>query len=257
VRDFGKWATCRCGERFEVKQRVRFAPAPAIVTENGHVRRIETDAHRPVVYSTRFWQQKYDSYAQCTRERDWQRICELNEVSFDTFGTRKEIWRLAEFLEPDETVFALTSGVMRQTLTSNAIDGGWNGWLVALTSERFLFLDAALLTSSIDSQSIRHERVQAVSASQGWLLGKIMVDLGSRVVTVDNCQKAAVKVMADLANKWLRELSNRKSHRHAVSARPERSSSVEKLEQLSELHLSGALTDEEFNAAKQRILAEL
>ena len=32
------------------------------------------------------------------------------------------------------------------------------------------------------------------------------MDLGARVVVIDNCQKVAVKVVADLANKWLRVL---------------------------------------------------
>jgi hypothetical protein len=103
---------------------------------------------------------------------------------------------------------ALASGLMKQTGTSNLTDAGVNTWLVVLTSERFLFMDAALLTSSIDTQTVRLDKVQAISASQGFLLGKISIDLGSRLIVVDNCEKEAVKVMADLANKWLREKEN-------------------------------------------------
>lgn len=150
----------------------------------------------------------FTRYKICTEKTDWRGICEINGINFDSFGTDKELAALAEFLEPGEVVFALASGIMKQTISSNTFDGGLNTWLVALTSERFLFLDAALLTSSIDSQSVRLNKVQAISASQGFVFGKISIDLGSRLITVDNCPKDSVKVMAGLANKWLKDLEN-------------------------------------------------
>lgn len=150
----------------------------------------------------------YARYRSLTEKADWRGICELNGISFDSFGTNKEFEALPKYLESGEVVFALASGLMKQTGTSNFSDSGVNTWLVVLTSERFLFMDAALLTSSIDTQSVRLGKVQAISASQGFLLGKISIDLGSRLIVVDNCEKEAVKVMADLANKWLREKEN-------------------------------------------------
>ena len=152
--------------------------------------------------------ENYNRYKIATEKADWRAICELNGVHFDSFGTNKEFEALPKYLEPGEVVFALASGLMKQTGTSNFSDSGVNTWLVVLTSERFLFMDAALLTSSIDTQSVRLDKVQAISASQGFLLGKISIDLGSRLIVVDNCEKDAVKVMADLANKWLREKEN-------------------------------------------------
>ena len=152
--------------------------------------------------------ENYNKYKVATEKADWRGICELNGVHFDSFGTNKEFEALPKYLEPGEVIFALASGLMKQTETSNFSDSGLNTWLVILTSERFLFMDAALLTSSIDTQSVRLDKVQAISASQGFLLGKILIDLGSRLIVVDNCEKKAVKVMADLANKWLREKEN-------------------------------------------------
>ena len=152
--------------------------------------------------------ENYNRYKIATEKADWRAICEITGVSFDALGTQKELAVLPNYLEPGEIVFALTSGLMEQTVTSNAFDFGANTWLVVLTSERFLFLDAALLTSSVDTQSIRLKKVQAISASQGFLLGKISIDLGSRLVVVDNCEKEAVKVMAELANRWIKELEN-------------------------------------------------
>lgn len=150
--------------------------------------------------------ENYNRYKIATEKADWRRICEINGVNYDSFGVRKELAVLSDYLESGEVVFALAAGVMGQTVTSNSFDWGVNTWLAVLTSERFLFLDAAMLTSSVDTQSIRLKNVQAISASQGFVLGKIMIDLGSRIVVVDNCPKDAVKAMAELGNRWIKEL---------------------------------------------------
>jgi hypothetical protein len=161
----------------------------------------------------------FNKYASFTQGKDWKSICKLNGVELDSFGTKKELKVLTDYLEEGEVVFALTSGIMTQTGTSNATDFGANTWLVVLTNERFLFLDHAMMTRSVDTQSVRHESVQAVSASQGLMLGKIQVDLGARVVVIDNCQKATVKVIADLANKWLRELKKQTQQQTGVTSK--------------------------------------
>ena len=196
----------------------------------------------------------YEKYAEYTKKKNWKAICELNNIKIDSFGTKKELKVLADFLEEEEIVFALTSGIMKQTETSNAFDWGVNTWLVVLTSERFLFLDSAMLTKSVDTQSIRHDRVQAVSASQGWVLGKIQVDLGARTVVIDNCRKATVSVIADLANKWLRTLQNSNANQSNSSGDTTNNSQLDELEKLANLHSIGALTDDEFSAAKAKIL---
>lgn len=198
----------------------------------------------------------FSKYAEYTKARDWGALCHLNNVSLDSFGTKKELGVLPNYLEPDEVVFALTSGLMKQTDTSNRSDRGLNTWLVTLTSDRFLFLDHALLTKSVDTQSIRHDRVQAVSASQGWLLGKLLVDIGSRTIVIDNCQKATVAPVASLANKWLAVLQKRRESSAARGAASTRSP-LDELKQLAELHSAGVLSDEEFASAKLRLLSQL
>ncbi len=196
----------------------------------------------------------FEKYDEFSKNENWAGICNLNDVDLDSFGTKKELKALPEYLESDETVFALTSGIMEQTETSNYFDFGTNTWLVVLTSDRFLFLDAAMLTRSVDTQSIRHNMVQAVSASQGLLMGKITIDLGSRMLVIDNCQKATVKIIANLANKWLKEIEENKKPQttinHPVSEYP----LIEKLEILDKLFKLNAISDIEFNEAREKIL---
>tara|TARA_B110000211_G_scaffold193770_1_gene221643 strand:- start:443 stop:1093 length:651 start_codon:yes stop_codon:yes gene_type:complete len=198
--------------------------------------------------------ENFEKYAEYTKAQDWKAISALNNVDFDSFGTKKELGVLSDYLETDEVVFAITSGVMTQTETSNSLDFGANTWLVALTNDRFLFLDAAMLSSSVDTQSIRHDRVQAVSASQGFLLGKIMVDLGSRMLVVDNCHKSTVKVLASLANKWLKELGDKESNTNNVVIGASPTPLFDMLERLEKLASLGVFTDTEFSEAKERLL---
>jgi len=148
--------------------------------------------------------EKIEEYKELTKNQNWEGICQVNNVSFSSFGTKKELNVLSDFLEDDEVVLALTSGIMSKTSTTNNFDFGTNTWLIVLTNERFLFLDCAMLTKSVDSQSVRLENVQAVSTSQGWVLGKIQIDLGARVIVMDNCPKATLPILSELANKCLR-----------------------------------------------------
>lgn len=198
--------------------------------------------------------ENFEEYAKCTEAEDWSGICKLNDVGLDSFGTKKELKVLTQYLEPDEVVFALTSGIMSKTETSNSFDFGSNTWLVVLTSDRFLFLDAAMLSSSVDTQSIRHDNVQAVSASQGMILGKIIVDLGSRMLVIDNCQKATVKVVANLANKWIKELSVKRNNANILLPTPSQTPLLDLLERLEKLYSLGAFSDKEFDEAKNKLL---
>lgn len=196
----------------------------------------------------------FEQYAAATKARDWKAIAVLNGGFVDTWGTKKEFGVLPSYLEESETVLALASGVVSQTGNSNASDSGANTWLVVLTNERFLFLDHALLTKSVDTQSVRLDRVQAVSASQGFMLGKIIVDLSARVLTIDNCQKKDVAAMAEIANKLLKE-------REGKAAMAQTAQVVapvdfaEQIAKLASLRDTGILTDDEFTEAKRKIIA--
>jgi len=202
--------------------------------------------------------ENYEKCAEYTKTHDWESICRLNNIEFDSFLIKKELKSLPNYLNPDEVVFILTSGTIEQTKNSNFFDFGTDttNWLIVLTSDRFIFLCAALLTSSVNTQSIRHDRVQAISASQGWFFGKLIMDLGNRTLAIEISDKKTVKVIADLVNKWLKELSSKSNA--PVPAQTSQSSSEspsDKLNKLVDLHTIGAISDEEFNAAKQRILS--
>lgn len=196
----------------------------------------------------------FEQYKALTIRRDWAGIFALNNLKIDSFGTKKELGVLGNYLQQDEVVFALVSGMMSQSETSNDFDFGTNTWVAALTSERVLCLDHALLTSSVDTQSIRLNRIQAVSASQGWVLGKITIDVGPRLIVIDNCVKSDVKVFAELANELIRE---KEDHAIKSDASISKASLSEEILKLKDLHSSGILTDDEFSTAKARLISKI
>jgi len=193
-----------------------------------------------------------EQYKALTNQNDWAGIFRLNQLEIDDFGTKKELKVLGDYLQNDEIVFAIVSGVMSQTQTSNDFDFGANTWVAALTSERVLCLDHAMLSSSVDTQSIRLNRIQAVSASQGWMFGKVIIDIGARMIEIDNCVKSHVKTFAELANELIRE--NEESN---TTASAPNISIADEIMKLSDLHTKGILTDDEYSAAKSKLIEKL
>ena len=124
--------------------------------------------------------------------------------------------------------------------------------LVVLTNERILFLDHAMLSSSVDTQSIRLNRVQAVSASQGWWYGRVTIDTSSKFILISRCEREDVKVFADMANQLIRnkddELDTTLSKGISVA---------DEIEKLSDLHKKRILTDKEFSEAKAKLISDL
>ena len=199
----------------------------------------------------------YENYKTFTEQKDWASICNLNglELSSTKFGTMKEMNLLSAQLQLDEVVFGFTAGVMVNKGDSNLSDFGASTWVIVLTDRRFLFLDAALLSSSLDVHSILHKNVQGVMVAQGYVLGKISIETGSRSTIIDNCEKNTVKVLGDLANEWLQTLEERKLEAHAPIVTEE--SCLDKLKKLGELRDLGVLTEKEFENAKAKILTLL
>jgi hypothetical protein len=192
----------------------------------------------------------YQLYKTLTKQRDWNGIAELNLSDFEkNLGVSKEFSVLHEYLRDDEVVFSFVSGLMGQTDTSNFLDLGLNTWLCVMTNKRILALDHAMLSSSVDTQTIRHEKIQAISASQGIMFGKVIIDIGNRSIVIDNCEKQQVKKFASIANDWLETIQEESSSSTHVHNDP-----IAELGKLAELKATGVLDEDEFAAAKAKIL---
>lgn len=64
------------------------------------------------MYQTGRQVDNFEEYEKLTKAQDWAGIFKLNNTEIDSFGTKKELRVLGSYLEDDEVVFALVSGVM-------------------------------------------------------------------------------------------------------------------------------------------------
>ncbi|NRP24573.1 hypothetical protein XMM379_001257 [Aliiroseovarius sp. xm-m-379] len=201
----------------------------------------------------------FDQYRRLTAERDWSGIFRFNNLTNEVVGVGKELKVLHQYLQENEVAFALLAGVMSQTTTSNATDIGFNTWLGVLTDRRILMLDHAMLSDSVDTQSIRHDRIQAISSSQGWMFGKVSIDIGNRSIIIDNCDKEHVKAFSRIANDWLEHISGPSSEADETPRKkttPDRDP-IEEIKRLAQLKDNGIISEEEFATAKASLLSKM
>lgn len=185
-----------------------------------------------------------------TAKQDWEGIARENglDLWWDEFGTRKEINRISEVLHKDEYAVFFISGFMS---SDGEIETNWgtSTWLGVLTNKRVLFLDSALLTNSLNQHSIPLKRVQAVSAHQGFFLGKVVIETGGKRTIIDNAAKSTVKKFAELANELVQDIVDAEDAPVAPAE-----SNLDKLKKLGELKEAGVITEKEFAEQKAKLL---
>jgi hypothetical protein len=158
-------------------------------------------------------------------------LAQMGEL--DTFGTRSEIKELPKILHDDEELLYITSGVM---------DG--NTWLVAATSERVIFLDKGLLFGMKQVETPL-EKINSIVYETGLFFGGIKIYDGSSYMMVKQCQKNTVKPFVDAVNMAKNQLKeNQTSSKN----------NLEELERLASLKEKGVLSEEEFQAEKQKLM---
>ena len=113
-------------------------------------------------------------------------------------------------------------------------------------------MDSALLTESLNQHSIPLKRVQAVSAHQGFILGKIVVETGGKRTIIDNAEKSTVQKFAELANQLIQDIVDAED---APVASEE--SNLDKLKKLGELKEAGVITEKEFTEQKTKLLKDI
>jgi len=168
-----------------------------------------------------------------------QQIKALGDV--DTFGTKKEIRYLPDVLANDETVLALTSGLM---------DG--NTWLIVCTEKRVVFLDKGMIYG-LKQRETPLERINSIEQKTGMIFGSIGIWDGAALMEIKNVMKKSVRPFVETVNRARDVL---KSAKRSVQ-RPIALSSddiASQLERLAGLRDRGILTDGEFQTQKDKIL---
>ena len=160
---------------------------------------------------------------------------------FDSFGTKKEIAFLPEIMRESEEILFLTSGFT---------DG--NTWLITATNMRLIFLDKGFIYG-LKQIEYPYDKISSISHKLGMLMGKISIGTSSGDVIIDNIAKADVSKMNEIISN---HIHNQYTHTTptAVGSKAPVDDIISKLERLGSMKEKGLLTDEEYVAAKAKLL---
>lgn len=121
--------------------------------------------------------------------------------------------------------------------------------ILTVTDRRIIMISGEVLGWDTASQTIALDKVSSISEKAGFALGTIRISTSNDEIEVKKVATNEVKSVVSAARRALEQKS-------APSPAPATNggSSVDELKNLAELHAAGVLTDEEFAAAKARIL---
>ena len=172
------------------------------------------------------------------------------------FYTKKEINYLPEIMGEDEVVMALTSGFMNNTT-----------WLAVCTNRRVIFLDKGLIFGLKQIQ-MNLDRIQSIDSSYGLVFGSIRVWDGAAAMNIKMVLKDSVgpfvktvRMAIDNYRKLVyQDMVSSRQQQAPAQHQPHQPSGggvdvASQIERLAKLKEQGHLTEEEFQAQKQKVLA--
>jgi len=196
-----------------------------------------------------------------TLEDIWEQIRALEHRY--VFYTKKEIRYLPEILADEERILALTSGFLNGTT-----------WLCVCTNRRVLFLDRGILFGLRQIQ-MNLDRIQSIDSSYTIFFGRIRLWDGASAIEVRMVLKSSIQpfvrtvqeAMDNYKRQMVHDIANTVNDAHSTAKRagtlgakttmaPTGAPWIEELEKLSRLHKEGTLSEEEFQRAKSKLLAE-
>ncbi len=157
------------------------------------------------------------------------------------FWTEKEIRALPEILEPDETIRAVTSGIMNNST-----------WLGVCTSRRLIFLNRGMIFGLRQVQ-FPLERIQSIDHEFTIFFGSISVWDGASSFTIRLVLKNSIMPFVKATEEAMFEAKKASARMHAQPAAAATDVATQ-LAKLAELKEKGYLTDDEFQQQKKKLL---
>lgn len=155
------------------------------------------------------------------------------------FGIKSEVKHLLDYLEPDEPVREMTSGLIK---------GKGNGALV-LTDRRVAFIFHGAVRKGLEE--FRLEHVTSVSSTGGVMFSTITLTVAGAAAKIENVDKKDAARMVPAIREALA------APRSTPGPTGEGNEVFAQIAKLKELHGAGALTDEEFAAKKTELLGRV
>jgi hypothetical protein len=160
------------------------------------------------------------------------------------FWTWKEVRKLPKILEKDEPVKAVTSGLMENAT-----------WLLVCTDRRLIFLNCGMFYG-VRQVQMPLDRIQSIDYDFTIYFGSIKVWDGASHFSIGMIARSSILPFVKTAEELMYAV--RKSHGQKVPDAPSPATMdvTSQLIKLAELKDAGHLTQEEFNAQKQKLLSQ-
>jgi hypothetical protein len=156
------------------------------------------------------------------------------------FWTEKEIRALPEILEPDESIKAVTSGIMNSST-----------WLGVCTNRRLIFLNRGMIFGLRQVQ-FPLERIQSIDHEFTIAFGSISVWDGASSFTIRLVLKSSIMPFVKATEEAMFAAKQANARMHAGPAAP--TDVASQLVKLAELKEKGYLTEDEFQQQKKKLL---
>lgn len=155
------------------------------------------------------------------------------------FWTQKEIRALPEILDHDESIKAVTSGM---------VDG--TTWLLVCTNRRVILLNSGMFYGVRQIQ-IPLDRIQSIDHSFTIVFGSISIWDGASSYRISMILKSSILPFVRTTEEAMYALRHGQNQRPMAAPTTDVASQISKLAELKE---KGYLTDAEFQAQKRKLL---
>lgn len=159
--------------------------------------------------------------------------------------TNKFLDEVVEHLLPGENVIAQSIGVGSKR-SGKTFSGG-----LALTENRLIFIGRALTEKLVDSHPL--DTTTGITTTHGAIVGELGIKNGLSFEEY----KIPRKAMDDFVSTIRRVADSRRGSTDATPAAPASTSVSDELVKLAGLYAQGILSDDEFAAAKSRLIGGL
>lgn len=133
-----------------------------------------------------------------TSNADWQGICSLNGVEYDSFWTKSEFAVLEKVVRRGEVVLGFTAGTVQLSADGKIKSLGKDSWLVVLSSERVILINASNPKSSPIVKTFAVAKISGMVASQNKALGQLVIVLDNGIVTIENAMVNTTRSMENV-----------------------------------------------------------
>ena len=194
---------------------------------------------------------------------DEEFIAKLKSIpNIDTTWTTKEQKYLRTILADGEEVLHVVSGVMRQNRAAvsgntrtvgTANSNSTRTWLMALTNRRIILINRHLLVGT-EYIEIPLEVINSISFQAKIMFSSISIMHGSDGILVDNIVKGTEKPFVDKANEAIRSIHSGTVNQQVQAGNLSSVSVADELAKWHGLLQQGIITQEEFDAQKEKLL---